>query len=101
MVQLAFDPEPASPGMSKIGRIGDSLQPACLRIAQLGADQSRIELVDFNDVYANVKRRRSEKTTTDKSKTRRTRRGKGKAGAAVAAAAPVAAATNIATSEEE
>ena len=65
-----------------------------------GAEMAMIELVDFNEIYSQVKGRRSA-ATADKGKTRRTRRGKGKSGAA--AAAPVAAATTaaVASSEEE
>ena len=68
-----------------------------------GAEMAMIELVDFNEVYTNVKRRRSE-ATADKGKTRRTRRGKAKAPAVAAAAtaATVApAVTKDASTEEE
>lgn len=68
-----------------------------------GAEMAMIELVDFNEIYSNVKRRRSE-TTADKGKTRRTRRGgKGKAAVATAAtaAAVAPAVTTDASSEEE
>jgi large subunit ribosomal protein L17 len=61
-----------------------------------GAEMAMIELVDFNELYTNTKKRRSE-STTDKGKTRRTRRGKGKAGAeAAAATATTATATTAA-----
>jgi len=63
-----------------------------------GAEMAMIELVDFNELYTNLKRRRSEKSTTTETKTRRTRRGKGK-GTAAAAAAPVVAKPD-ATEEE-
>ncbi len=53
-----------------------------------GAEMALIELVDFNEIYTNPKRKRSEKSTAA-LKTRRTRRGSGKTKAA-AAAAPVA-----------
>ena len=68
-----------------------------------GAEMGMIELVDFNELYTNPKRRRSEATETGKGKTRRTRRGKAKAvGAAAVATAPAAvAATKPAASEEE
>ena len=68
-----------------------------------GAEMAMIELVDFNELYTNPKRRRSEvSTATDKGKTRRTRRGKGKTGATTTAAATtVAASSAAATSEEE
>lgn len=67
-----------------------------------GAEMAMIELVDFNELYTNPKKRRSESATADKSKTRRTRRGRGK-GAAVAATTAAAATTaqNTAASEEE
>lgn len=67
-----------------------------------GAEMAMIELVDFNEVYTNVKRRRSE-ATADKGKTRRTRRGKSKAPAAAAATAATVApavAKDAATEEE-
>jgi large subunit ribosomal protein L17 len=54
-----------------------------------GAEMAMIELVDFNEIYTNPKRRRSEKAGAV-TKARRTRRGGGKSKAAVAAAAPVA-----------
>jgi len=66
-----------------------------------GAEMAMIELVDFNELYTNTKRRRSEKSTaTEATKTRRTRRGKGKATGAAAAAAPIAPAKPDATEEE-
>jgi large subunit ribosomal protein L17 len=55
-----------------------------------GAEMAMIELVDFNEIYTNTKKRRSEKSAAAETKTRRTRRGKGKG--AAEAAAPVAAA---------
>lgn len=61
-----------------------------------GAEMAMIELVDFNELYTNPKRRRSEKAA-EATKTRRTRRGSGKAKAAAATAA--APATDA--SEEE
>ncbi len=54
-----------------------------------GAEMAMIELVDFNEIYTNTKKRRSEASTDTKKK--RTRRG-GKAKAAEAAAATTAAA---------
>ena len=67
-----------------------------------GAEMAMIELVDFNELYTNTKKRRSETTTADKGKTRRTRRGRGK-GTAVAATTAAAATTakETAASEEE
>jgi large subunit ribosomal protein L17 len=68
-----------------------------------GAEMAMIELVDFNELYSQVKRRRSE-TTTDKARTRRTRRGRGRAGATaatVAAATASVASQKTASSEEE
>jgi large subunit ribosomal protein L17 len=67
-----------------------------------GAEMAMIELVDFNELYTNPKKRRSEATTADKGKTRRTRRGKAK-GTAVAATTAAAATTaqKTAASEEE
>jgi len=44
-----------------------------------GAEMAMIELVDFNELYTNPKRRRSEKSTAAESKGKRTRRGRGKA----------------------
>ena len=67
-----------------------------------GAEMAMIELVDFNELYTNPKRRRSEVTaTTEKGKTRRTRRGKGKATAAAAPVTPVAQPDYTAGTEEE
>lgn len=63
-----------------------------------GAEMAMIELVDFNEIYTNTKKRRSEKTSATEGKTRRTRRGKAKA---VSTAATPAAATAAAASEEE
>jgi len=65
-----------------------------------GAEMAMIELVDFNEIYTNTKKRRSEKTTDAAAKGRRTRRGKGKA-VATAATTTAAATTVAATSEEE
>src|SRR6187402_3221807 len=67
-----------------------------------GAEMAMIELVDFNELYTNPKRRRSEvSTATDKGKTRRTRRGKGKTGATTTAAATTVAASSAAAASEE
>ncbi len=67
-----------------------------------GAEMAMIELVDFNEIYTNPKRRRSEKSAVlAETKARRTRRGKGKAGATAAVAAPATAATETDASEEE
>jgi len=54
-----------------------------------GAEMALIELVDFNEIYTNPKRKRSEKAAAA-TKARRTRRGGGKAKAAAGAAAAVA-----------
>lgn len=64
-----------------------------------GAEMAMIELVDFNEIYTNTKKRRSESSAAAAGKARRTRRGKGKGTAA--AAAPAAATTTEAASEEE
>lgn len=64
-----------------------------------GAEMAMIELVDFNEIYTNTKKRRSEKSVGSETKTRRTRRGKGKAVAA--ATAPAATNTAVDASEEE
>lgn len=64
-----------------------------------GAEMAMIELVDFNEIYTNTKKRRSETSTATASKARRTRRGKAKG--ITAAAAPAAATTAEAASEEE
>lgn len=64
-----------------------------------GAEMAMIELVDFNEIYTNTKKRRSEKTTDTGGKTRRTRRSKGKA--TVTATAPAAATTAAAAASEE
>jgi large subunit ribosomal protein L17 len=61
-----------------------------------GAEMAMIELVDFNEIYTNTKKRRSEKSAATEGKVRRTRRSKAKATAPVAAASAAAAA-----SEEE
>lgn len=66
-----------------------------------GAEMAMIELVDFNELYTNLKKRRSQSgSTTGKPVTKRTRRGKGKSTAAVAAASATPTDTT-ATSEEE
>ena len=57
-----------------------------------GAEMAMIELVDFNELYTNPKRRRSDKTAAAKGK--RTRRGGGAKAKAAAATAPVAEATS-------
>lgn len=62
-----------------------------------GAEMALIELVDFNEIYTNTKKRRSEKSAAVEGKVRRTRRGKAKA---VAAPAAAAAATDAALEEE-
>ncbi len=64
-----------------------------------GAEMAMIELVDFNELYTNPKRRRSEKSAAAEGKVRRTRRGRGKAG--TSAAAPAAAVTAAAAASEE
>jgi large subunit ribosomal protein L17 len=64
-----------------------------------GAEMAMIELVDFNEIYTNTKKRRSEKSSATEGKTRRTRRGKAKA--VTTAAAPAAAATAAAAASEE
>lgn len=65
-----------------------------------GAEMAMIELVDFNELYTNPKRRRSEKAAVPEGgRTRRTRRGKGKSG--VTAAAPATTSTTTAASSEE
>ncbi len=64
-----------------------------------GAEMAMIELVDFNEIYTNTKKRRSEKSAACEAKTRRTRRGKGKAVAA--ATAPAATNTAVDATEEE
>ncbi len=66
-----------------------------------GAEMAMIELVDFNEIYTNTKKRRSETTTTSAGKTRRSRRGKGKTATAAAAPAAAAATEVLGTSEEE
>lgn len=65
-----------------------------------GAEMALIELVDFNEIYTNPKRRRSDAAVA--AKTRRTRRGKGKgtATAAVTTAAATTAAAAAASEEE-
>jgi len=65
-----------------------------------GAEMAMIELVDFNEIYTNTKKRRSEKSTDSAAKGRRTRRGKAKA-VTTAATTSAAATTVTATSEEE
>ncbi len=64
-----------------------------------GAEMAMIELVDFNEIYTNTKKRRSEKSATSETKARRTRRGKAKAVAT--AAAPAATTAAVDASEEE
>ena len=54
-----------------------------------GAEMALIELVDFNEIYTNPKRKRSEKAAAA-TKTRRTRRGGGGKAKAAAGAAAVA-----------
>ena len=67
-----------------------------------GAEMAMIELVDFNDIYTNPKKRRSDKAVAAETKTRRTRRGKGKGTATEAATAAAATtAATVDTSEEE
>ncbi|MEO6133188.1 MAG: 50S ribosomal protein L17 [Saprospiraceae bacterium] len=67
-----------------------------------GAEMAMIELVDFNELYTNVKRRRSEvATTTDKTKVKRTRRGKGKSATATATTTTAVASTETSASTEE
>lgn len=63
-----------------------------------GAEMAMIELVDFNEIYTNTKKRRSEKSAAAEGKTRRTRRGKAKA--TTQTAAPAAAAATDASEEE-
>lgn len=65
-----------------------------------GAEMAMIELVDFNEIYTNTKKRRSE-TSAAKSTAKRTRRSRGKS--ATAAVADPAAKQNkkAASSEEE
>ena len=58
-----------------------------------------IELVDFNEIYTNTKKRRSEKSAAAEGKVRRTRRGKAKA-TDTAKAAPAATAATDASEEE-
>lgn len=65
-----------------------------------GAEMAMIELVDFNEVYTNTKKRRSEQSTSAPSKSKRTRRGKSKVAETATAAAPAATAENAATEEE-
>jgi large subunit ribosomal protein L17 len=62
-----------------------------------GAEMAMIELVDFNEIYTNPKKKRSEQSTS-KTGARRTRRSKGKASAAAPAAKKAA---ESAASEEE
>lgn len=67
-----------------------------------GAEMAMIELVDFNELYTNLKKRRSQSaSTTVKPVTKRTRRGKGKATAAATTAAAATPEDTSATSEEE
>ncbi|MBK9103126.1 MAG: 50S ribosomal protein L17 [Saprospiraceae bacterium] len=65
-----------------------------------GAEMAMIELVDFNEIYTNTKKRRSEKSAASETKTRRTRRGKAKTGVTTATAAPAATAAAAASEEE-
>jgi large subunit ribosomal protein L17 len=65
-----------------------------------GAEMAMIELVDFNEIYTNTKKRRSEKAVGSDGKAKRTRRGKGKAVAAATAPAATTAAVADATEEE-
>jgi large subunit ribosomal protein L17 len=68
-----------------------------------GAEMAMIELVDFNELYTNIKRRRSEKAAVVETKTKRTRRGRGKGTAAAKESTKAAAETNTkagATEEE-
>ncbi len=65
-----------------------------------GAEMAMIELVDFNEIYTNTKKRRSEKSVSSDGKTRRTRRGKGKAVAEATAPAATTAAVADASEEE-
>lgn len=64
-----------------------------------GAEMAMIELVDFNEIYTNTKKRRSEKSAATEGKVKRTRRGKAKVAAPAAAPAPEVA--EDAASEEE
>lgn len=67
-----------------------------------GAEMAMIELVDFNELYTNLKRRRSSTTTAvDKGKTKRTRRGKGKSTPASATPPADSLNDNTAATEEE
>lgn len=66
-----------------------------------GAEMAMIELVDFNEIYTNTKKRRSEKSATAEGKVRRTRRGKAKGTEAVKATAPAAAAATATDASEE
>lgn len=64
-----------------------------------GAEMAMIELVDFNEIYTNTKKRRSEKSAIPDGKVRRTRRSKSK-GTETAKAAPAAAAATDASVAE-
>jgi len=67
-----------------------------------GAEMAMIELVDFNEIYTNTKKRRSEKSAAADGKVRRTRRGKAKSSETAKSTAPAAsAATTTDASEEE
>mgnify|MGYP001456923121 FL=1 len=55
-----------------------------------GAEMAMIELVDFNEIYTNTKKRRSQKSAAAEGKPRRTRRGKAKTTAQTAAPAAAA-----------
>ena len=65
-----------------------------------GAEMAMIELVDFNEIYTNTKKRRSEKSAAADGKVRRTRRSKAKGSDTAKAAAPAAATTTDASEEE-
>lgn len=64
-----------------------------------GAEMAMIELVDFNEIYTNTRKRRGSQESAD-TKKRRTRRGKGKATAAPEAAAAEAEAPATETTDE-
>ena len=66
-----------------------------------GAEMAMIELVDFNEIYTNTKKRRSEKSAIAEGKVRRTRRSKAKGTEAVKATAPAAAAATTTDASEE
>src|SRR4029078_4142595 len=64
-----------------------------------GAEMALIELVDFNEIYTNTKKRRSEKSAAADGKVRRTRRSKAKGSDTAKAAAPAAATATDASEE--